>query len=150
MAEQSEAVHLHAAPVVSQLAQALDVWYTRLGRTYGPLSRPQRRMLRFVEQAERLRVGDLAERLGLTMAGATRMLDRLEEQGYLRRARATAGHGDKREVYVSLTEAGRSALQAADAVFEEHVRASIQHLPPEQVLQLTGLLQQVLANAGDA
>lgn len=128
---------------VSLLAQALDIWYTRLGRVYGPLSRPQRRMLHLIKQAQSTRVGALAERLGLTMAGATRMLDRLEEQGYLVRTRAVPGQGDKREVYISLTDAGQAALQAADTVFEQHVRASITHLTAEQVGQLTVLLRLV-------
>ena len=33
---------------LTSIAYALDDWYTRLGRQFGPLSRPQRRMLRLL------------------------------------------------------------------------------------------------------
>ena len=33
---------------IAEIAHALDDWYSELGRQYGPLSRPQRRMLRLI------------------------------------------------------------------------------------------------------
>ena len=45
---------------ISAIARGLDEWYTHLGRQYGPLSRPQRRMLRLLVTQERTRVSDLA------------------------------------------------------------------------------------------
>ena len=46
------------------IAYALDEWYTLLGRQFGPLSRPQRRMLRLLDEQKGVRVGEIAEALG--------------------------------------------------------------------------------------
>ncbi|MEO7002798.1 MAG: MarR family transcriptional regulator [Ktedonobacterales bacterium] len=137
------------APTLAYLAQALDAWYARLGRQYGPLSRPQRRVLRLVADRGRVRVGELAERLDVTTAGATRMVDRLEELGYVTRARASAG-GDGREVYVALTVSGTAALAAADAAFAVHVQATLAPLTPEECAQLAALLRRIAATDAGA
>ena len=73
----------------ASIAYALDEWYSRLGRQFGPLSRPQRRMLRLLSADTMVRVGDLGEQLGLTTAGTTRMLDKLEALGYSWRSRCS-------------------------------------------------------------
>ena len=58
----------------------------------------------------RLRIGELAETLVLTPSNATRLLDRLEEAGYIRRE---ATPEDRRAVFIALTEEGKSAFMAA-------------------------------------
>jgi len=129
---------------IAEIAHALDDWYSGLGRQYGPLSRPQRRMLRLVAAGPSLRVGDLAEGLGLTTAGATRMLDTLESLGYATRARG-AQHTDQRQVYVSLTAEGAEALRAADAVYLARVSTLTQRLTTDERAQLASLLQTMVA-----
>lgn len=127
-----------AAPHLAELARALDEWYTSLGRQFGPLSRPQRRMLHLLEGGAPTRVGDLAERLGLTGAGATRMLDTLETQGYVARARMP--RTDQRQVFVRLTPAGAEALRQADAAFIERVGAMAGRLDEDELALLARLL----------
>lgn len=144
-AEPGERPSAAAPPVSGDLAHALDIWYTRLGRQYGPLSRPQRRVLRLVADCGRLRVSELAERLDVTTAGATRMVDRLEELAYVTRSRVPAGSGDGREVHVALTEAGSHALAEADATFTAHVRATLAPLTPDECAQLATLLSKITA-----
>src|SRR5258708_15982749 len=77
---------------VAAIAHALDEWYTRLGRQFGPLTRPQRRMLRLLQVDTMVRVGDLGEQLGLTTAGTTPMLDKLETIGYAAPSRPPHHH----------------------------------------------------------
>jgi DNA-binding MarR family transcriptional regulator len=89
-----------------------------------------------------MRVSDLADQLGLTTAGATRMLDTLEAQGYATRARLPLT--DQREVYVALTESGDRALTQADTVYFERVSASVQRLSLEERRMLAKLLQGLL------
>src|SRR5579862_9435493 len=117
-------------PDVVAIAHALDEWYTLLGRQFGPLSRPQRRMLRLLDEEQTVRVGDLAEVLGLTTAGTTRMLDKLEALGYARRARVP--QSDQRQVYATLTPAGKQALLVADRIFLERVQATLLVLDEEE------------------
>jgi DNA-binding MarR family transcriptional regulator len=133
---------MSAEPEVTSIAETLEKWHSQLGRQFGPLSRPQRRTLRLLVSVRSMRVSDLAEQLGLTTAGATRMLDTLEAQGYATRARLPLT--DQREVYVTLTEAGGRALAQADAVYFERVSTSVQRLSLEERRTLAKLLQGLL------
>ena len=121
------------------IAYALDEWYTRLGRQFGPLSRPQRRMLRMLRVDTQVRVGDLGEQLGLTTAGTTRMLDKLEAMGYAKRSRND--QRDQRQVHVSLTLPGAIALRDAEGVFLERMQALLRNLSPAERATLAQLLR---------
>lgn len=122
---------------ISAIARGLDDWYTHLGRQFGPLSRPQRRMLHLLTTQEQIRVSDLAERLGLTTAGSTRMLDTLESQGYVSRTRMP--QTDQRQVYVKLTPSGEEALRLADIVYLGRVAEIVQRLRPSERSELARL-----------
>ncbi len=132
-------------PDVVAIAHALDEWYALLGRQFGPLSRPQRRMLRLLDEEQTVRVGDLAEVLGLTTAGTTRMLDKLEALGYARRARVP--QSDQRQVYATLTPAGKQALLVADRIFLERVQATLLVLDEEERATLASLLRTMSERA---
>jgi len=124
---------------VAAIAYALDEWYSSLGRQFGPLSRPQRRMLRLLRVDTQVRVGDLGEQLGLTTAGTTRMLDKLEAMGYAKRSR-TDQH-DQRQVYVTLTLPGAVALRDAEGVFLERMHTFLKVLSPAEQTTLAQLLR---------
>ena len=126
---------------IASIAHALDEWCTHLGRQFGPLSRPQRRMLRLLSVDTPIRVGDLGVELGLTTAGTTRMLDKLEAMGYAKRSRTE--QRDQRQVYVSLTLPGAIALRDAQAVFLERIQASLKHLSKERRAMLAQLLHEL-------
>jgi DNA-binding MarR family transcriptional regulator len=136
--------------VAPTVARALDLWNNRLGRQFGPLSRPQRRALRTLHElsvaAPPVRVSDLADRLGVTSAGATRMLSKLEDFGYISRFREP--EADQREVYVMLTGAGSAALQAANDVYFDRVDRELQRLTEHEQQTLARLLAK-LTNAVD-
>jgi len=122
------------------IAHALDILNARMGRQFGPLSRPQRRMLRLLSTDVAVRVGDLGEQLGLTTAGTTRMLDKLESMGYAVRSRSD--RYDQRQVYVTLTAMGASALREAEDVFLERMRTLLnKNLRPTERVTLARLLQ---------
>ncbi len=125
--------------VAKAIASALDRWYDQLGRQFGPLSRPQRRMLRLLSMDTKVRVSDLSEQLGVTTAGTTRMLDKLESLGYAVRSRMD--QYDQRQVYVTLTTAGAVALREAEEVFLERVQAILHRLSPAEQATLAQLLQ---------
>ena len=131
---------------VVTIAQALERWNSHLGRQFGPLSRPQRRTLGLLAdhemQKETMRVGDLAEPLGLTTAGITRMLDTLEGLGYITRSRTP--NTDQREVYVTMTDAGVQALQAANEVLLERVQMLVEHLDASERSEFMMLLRKMV------
>lgn len=125
--------------VAMSIVSALDRWYDLLGRQFGPLSRPQRRMLRLLSMDTKVRVSDLSEQLGVTTAGTTRMLDKLESLGYA--ARSRMDQYDQRQVYVTLTTEGAVALREAEGVFLERVQAILHRLNPIEQATLAHLLQ---------
>ncbi len=131
--------------VTPTIARALDVWNNRLGRQFGPLSRPQRRALRTLHELSvakpPVRVSDLAERLGVTSAGATRMLSKLEDFSFISRVRVP--EGDQREVFVALTVSGVQALEAANAVYFDRVREELRRLDEIEQQTLAHLLEKL-------
>lgn len=139
--DESSRQDTHVLAETAIIASALDACYSQLGRQFGPLSRPQRRMLRLLSRHRAVRVSDLGEQLGLTTAGTTRMLDKLESLGYAARSR-TDQH-DQRQVYVTLTEVGASALQEAEGVFLERMQMLLHRLNPAERTTLAGLLQKL-------
>ncbi len=77
----------------------------------------------------------------MTSAGATRMLSKLEDFGYINRTREP--EGDQREVLVALTSLGTQALQAANDVYFERVRDELHRLDEEEQQALAHLLAKL-------
>ena len=85
-------------------------------------------------------------RTALVTSGAiTQRLDRLEEKGLITRGRSDA---DGRAVVVSLTEAGRQALDAALPDHLETERQLLDGLPADDRKQLAALLRRLLVALG--
>jgi DNA-binding MarR family transcriptional regulator len=90
----------------------------------------------------RLRMNDLARKVVvLSRSGVTRLADRLEAEGLLRRERTAE---DRRGAYAVLTDEGRAALDAARPVY---ARGIAQHfgrrLSDEDVRVLTDALERI-------
>jgi DNA-binding MarR family transcriptional regulator len=90
---------------------------------------------------KRLRMAELAERVVLSRSGLTRLVDRLEADGYLMRDRVG---GDRRGAYAVITERGNDALQEA---WPTYARGIIQYfasaLSPDETATLADLLQKI-------
>jgi DNA-binding MarR family transcriptional regulator len=99
------------------------------------------------EQA--MRRVDLAEGLGLTPSGVTRLLDGLERQGLVAKRTCDA---DARVTYAVLTEAGRARLEGASCSHVGSVRALFEErYDPEELEALAELLGRLPGAAfGDA
>lgn len=140
-----------ALPIVPVIARALDAWNKRLGRQFGPLSRPQRRALRTLSDLgsaqPQVRVSDLAAQLGITSAGATRMLSKLEDLGYIRRFREPKG--DQREVFVALTAYGSTALQQSNQVYFDRIGDELESLDADEQETLSRLLEKLTGANGN-
>ncbi|MEV8631957.1 MarR family transcriptional regulator [Streptosporangium sp. NPDC051023] len=87
-----------------------------------------------------LTVGAISEELGLPSASTTRLVDRLEKAGYVRRVR---GERDRRMVTVELIEDGLGDYEAARDTARRHLETVGAHYTPEQVPLLLGLLTRV-------
>jgi DNA-binding MarR family transcriptional regulator len=85
---------------------------------------------------------DLTKLLQLSKSGITRLVDRLEEAGFVARKSSPT---DRRLTYASLTEQGREVLDRYEPVFaaavEEHFS---KHLAPADLIALETALRQLL------
>ncbi len=85
-------------------------------------------------------------RTALVTSGAiTQRLDRLEERGLITRTRSEA---DGRAVVVTLTRAGRDALDAALPDHLQTERGLLEGLTAAELEQLAGLLRRLLVTLG--
>lgn len=74
--------------------------------------------------------------------GITRLIDRLEQSGFVRRERQTS---DRRQVVCYITEEGSRLLTALDAEVDAADNAAVFMLKPEEQRLLTTLLDAVRA-----
>ena len=103
----------------SRLVAELDA---ELERDHGlPLTSYEVLMYLGDADGERLRMGELADRLLLSRSGITRLVDRLERQGLIARERCT---DDGRGFFALLTDAGRELARRRPA------RPSRRRAPP--------------------
>lgn len=93
-------------------------------------------------EARRLRMGELADRLLLSRSGITRLVDRLEREGFVERATCES---DRRGQWAQLTERGYTRLRDATPV---HLRGVAEHfidrIPADELDELQQTLARIL------
>jgi len=97
-----------------RLMRATDLHSRELVRTTG-LTTPQLLLLQSIKSSGEVSIGKLAEDISLSQATVTSILDRLEQRGYVTRARSTT---DKRRVHAYLTELGKQTVKKAPALLQ--------------------------------
>jgi DNA-binding MarR family transcriptional regulator len=103
-------------------------------------------VLMYLSDAEggRMRMNDLASSVLLSRSGLTRLVDRLERDGYLERC--SCAH-DARGAFAVLTPAGREKLEAARETHLAGVRERfLRHFSDEELDQLGEAWTRVLAD----
>jgi len=89
----------------------------------------------------RLRMADLAERVVLSRSGLTRLVERLEREGYVEREATVE---DRRGIQAVLTEKGLSALKEAWPIYAEGINAYFAaFLAEEEAAVLAKVLERV-------
>ncbi|GIV57937.1 MAG: MarR family transcriptional regulator [Rhodothermaceae bacterium] len=89
---------------------------------------------------KKLTCGDLGARLLDRTPDVTRLLNRLERQELIHRARA---EHDRRVVQVGITEKGLALLERMNPVVDERVRHLTRHLSPDEHRLLCDLLERL-------
>ncbi|QFU85886.1 MarR family winged helix-turn-helix transcriptional regulator [Amycolatopsis sp. YIM 10] len=96
-----------------------------------------------------LQMLDLADRLGVTRGGLTRIIDRHVDRGWVRRVRPES---NRREVYAVLTDEGGRVLEQARAVYLRVLSETLaEHLDAGELagfLECSGKLVGELAESG--
>jgi MarR family transcriptional regulator, organic hydroperoxide resistance regulator len=83
---------------------------------------------------------EIGERMITRDPDVTRLLDRLEDRGFVQRARAKH---DRRVIYGKITAAGLKLLREMDAPLEKFGREMLRHVGQEKLKQLIELLELV-------
>ena len=117
--------------------EALAGEFDRLFKTHG-LSSPQFNALRILRgHAEPMQVYQIAELMVTPQTDITRLVDRLEQAGFVSRERCGE---DRRVVWVTLTAAGKNVLKKLDGPVKELHERQFQHFGRRELATLSQLL----------
>jgi DNA-binding MarR family transcriptional regulator len=98
-----------------------------------------------LEETDGLRMTELAERILYSKSGFTRIVDRMEEAGLLRRVRP---ENDRRSIVIVLTDQGRRTLEEARRYHRHSIEQHFSsHLADTDIKALTRALDKVSAHA---
>jgi DNA-binding MarR family transcriptional regulator len=124
---------------VERTADALQRNVAEVLRPSG-LSGPQYNVLRILRGAgaDGLACRDIGERMVTRDPDLTRLLDRLEKRGLIRRAR---DHRDRRVVVTRITDDGLGLLKELDEPLTRAHRAALGHLGAHRLKTLAELLE---------
>jgi DNA-binding MarR family transcriptional regulator len=95
----------------------------------------------------RPRMSELAEWLTLSRGGITKLVDRLEDAGYLARVSCP---DDRRGLQAELTPAGERMLEEMQSAYETELEQHLRRLTADEAALLTAALQKVTASTCDA
>jgi len=110
------------------------------------LSLSQYLLLRPLLEHRGLPLGALAEEAGVAPATATRVVDRLQRAGLVRRARSRA---DRRAVRVSLTRTGQDEVRRKATVLSDQRHRLYVRLPPDERAASERLLRHLAELLGE-
>ena len=103
------------------------------------------RALRALARADVCSMQHLGQQLGFTKSGATRIVDRLERKGYVRRER---DEDDQRVCCVALTSAGRELIDRIVDGLAHKTRASLARMDANMRDVLLASLRSFVATLG--
>ena len=93
-----------------------------------------------------MRIHELSEQLDELPSSLSRRLDRLEEEGYVRRKRTPKPSDDRRAVTVTLTAAGRTVWRDANITYRRMVQHHFaQYLTDTDIAALQRVLGKLIA-----
>lgn len=96
---------------------------------------------------EQMPINELGDALELTSGGATRLVDRLEEKGYIERVRCPT---DRRILWARLTDPGLEVLAAATRVHLDDLDENfVSRFTAEEMDTLEGLLRRMRGPKAD-
>ena len=123
----------------------VDVLDEELQREAGISTRWYDVLIHLEESPEGIPMNELAERILYSKSGFTRVVDRMEEAGLVRRVRP---EHDRRTILVVLTGKGAETMEQARHYHRDGIeRHFAQHLTDNEVKVLTRALEKVSAHA---
>ena len=127
-------------------ARVMEPW-VRFLKTTAQLTSTQYNVLRILRGSypAKLACSDIAERMIDRDPDITRLIDRLETRGLVKRSRSRR---DRRVIEVSITDKGLALVRGLDAHVQRMPKALLGHLGLERLGKLGSLLEVVIADLG--
>ena len=127
-------------------ARVVEPW-ARFLKTTAQLTNNQYNVLRILRGSHpaKLACSDIAERMIDRDPDITRLIDRVEKRGLVKRIRSRR---DRRVVEVGITDKGLALVRGLDAHVQRMPKALLGHLGVERVGQLGSLLEAVISDLG--
>lgn len=135
----------HVLVALRRVIRATDLHSKRLSKNAG-LTGPQLLIMRTIRDLGEVTIGTIADKVSLSQATVTTILDRLELRQLVYRVRSTQ---DKRKVHAHLTESGADILSRAPNPLQEDFIKKFQSLHEWEQNMILASLQRV-ANMMDA
>lgn len=107
----------------------------------------QASVLLMVASGKCVLAAELAREYGIDASAVTRLVDRLEKRGLLKRVRSSE---DRRAVRLALTPEGQAIAVRMPAIFTSITDTIMSGLSPEEIGFLKSMLRRVLANGCEA
>lgn len=133
-------------PEVDQILEAILYLYTESRRLTKELARsvdltgPQLTVLKMLEGVGDLSLSELSERIRAQNSTVTGIIDRMEREGLVVRARSTE---DRRVVKIKLTDKGSKIARAIEVEPMEIFRGALEGLSPGEMRDLLKILTKI-------
>jgi len=141
----SKAIHEDASDcdkvlvALRRIIRATDLHSKRLSKHAG-LTAPQLLIMRAIRELGEVTIGTIADKVSLSQATVTTILDRLEQRKLVYRVRSTQ---DKRKVHAHLTDEGAEILSEAPNPLQEDFINKFQNLHEWEKTTILAALQRV-------
>lgn len=122
-----------------RVIRATDLHSKHLAKTTG-LTSPQILLLQTIRDKGEVTIGELANKMSLSQATVTTILDRLEKRSLVFRERSTQ---DKRKVHAYLTDEGLEMLKGAPMPLQEQFARQFNDLHEWEQTMIISSLQRV-------
>lgn len=124
---------------VRKIIRASDLYSSQIRRTAG-LTSPQLLLLRAIRDYPHATLGELSEKISLSQATSTTILNRLETMNLAERYRSDM---DRRKSHVKLTEMGKGILESAPKPMQSEFVEQFETLKPFEQTAILSSLQRV-------
>ncbi|MEU0162022.1 MarR family transcriptional regulator [Streptomyces sp. NPDC006261] len=124
--------------------ELLELYWTRVPDGFSPVtvSAPQLRVMYVIERREGINLRQLGAELEAAPSSVSRLCDRLEAIGFVRRSASTAS---RREVELRLTAQGRAHVDRLRARREERLAAALARTSPASRARLMEAVETLRA-----
>ena len=122
-----------------RVIRATDLHSKHLAKTIS-LTAPQILLLQAIRGRDQITIGELANKISLSQATVTSILDRLEKRNLIYRERSAQ---DKRKVHARLTDKGVEVLKDAPIPLQEHFTRQFSDLQDWEQTMIISSLQRI-------